>query len=227
MNPQYLTAIKKFEGFTSQANWDYAQFSNGYGTRAKFAGEVIDPVEAERRFAAEIAEARAAVDKFAPGLDEGTKSALTSLTFNTGPKWMNSGLGAAVASGNLAEVRQIFVSYDKAGGQVMPGLSARRALEAAWIGNPVDQSLDPSLTQTANAQSVPAYSTRSTATFATRDASHYLDARPLPAEQATHATNADVDGLVIAAQSTDTGTAALLSLVQQAQLKWFSAHKRA
>ena len=56
MNSLYLDTIKRFEGFSPAAKPDYAQVSNGYGTRARFAGEVIDMAEAERRFTAEIGE---------------------------------------------------------------------------------------------------------------------------------------------------------------------------
>jgi lysozyme len=129
-------AIRTFEGFAPQAKWDYAQLSNGYGTRARYAGEVIDAAEADRRFQAEVANARAVVDRYAPGLDEGTKAALTSLTYNAGDKWVRSGLGEAVARGDLEQVRSIFQEYNKAGGEVLPGLVSRRAAEALWIGNP-------------------------------------------------------------------------------------------
>lgn len=149
MNSSYLQAIKSFEGFTRTAKWDYAQYSNGYGTKAKYEGEVIDEAEAERRFAAELSQSLALVDKFAPGLDEGTKAALVSLTFNAGTGWMKSGLGNAVAAGDLQAVRERFVMYDKAGGAVLPGLAKRRAAEAEWIGggatahNPPAEGLVP------------------------------------------------------------------------------------
>jgi len=131
-----LNAIRAFEGFTPQAQWDYAQFSNGYGTRAKYAGEVIDKAEADRRFEAAVANARSVVEKHAPRADEGTKAALTSLTYNAGETWVKSGLGEAVRRGDLDAVRSIFVQYNKAGGDVLPGLVSRRAAEALWIGNP-------------------------------------------------------------------------------------------
>jgi hypothetical protein len=38
----YLDAIKQFEGYAAEARWHYAQNTNGYGTGARFAGEVID-----------------------------------------------------------------------------------------------------------------------------------------------------------------------------------------
>src|SRR3989304_184669 len=101
MNSPVLNAIRGFEGFTPQAQWDYAQFSNGYGTRAKFAGEVIDKAEADRRFEAAVANARSVVEQHAPRVDEGTKAALTSLTFNAGETWVKSGLGEAVKRGDL------------------------------------------------------------------------------------------------------------------------------
>jgi lysozyme len=136
MNNFYLDAIRKFEGFAQRAEWDYAQHTNGYGTRALFAGEVIDRAEAERRFQAEIGEARAIVERNAPHADEGTKAALTSLTFNAGDKWTRSGLGEALRQGDTETARELFLQYNKAGGQTLPGLAARRIAEAEWFGNP-------------------------------------------------------------------------------------------
>ncbi len=136
MHSFYLDAIRNFEGFTPKAQWDYAQHTNGYGTKARFAGEVIDRAEAERRFQGEISAARSVVEKTAPALDEGTKAALTSLTYNAGSAWTQSGLGEAVRSGDLDSVREIFQKYNKAGGDVLPGLVSRRSQEALWIGNP-------------------------------------------------------------------------------------------
>lgn len=135
MHSYYLDAIRNFEGFTPQAKWDYAQLSNGYGTKALFAGEVIDRTEADRRFRTEIASARTIVDKAVPDLDEGTKAALTSLTYNAGTSWISSGLGDAVRRGDLETARDIFLQYNKAGGEVLPGLVSRRTQEAFWIGS--------------------------------------------------------------------------------------------
>jgi lysozyme len=134
LHADYLARIKVFEGYTPRAKPDYGQFSVGYGTKARFEGETIDKAEAERRFKAEISEAARLVDRFAPQLDEGTRAALTSLTFNAGTAWMKSGLGSAVRSGDMDEVRRIFVLYNKAGGNVLPGLVSRRLAELAWIG---------------------------------------------------------------------------------------------
>ena len=137
MTANYLDAIRKFEGFTPKADWDYAQFTNGYGTKAKFAGEVIDKAEADRRFQAEIAQARAIVDRHAPHVDEGTKAALTSLTFNAGDKWARSGLGEAIRSGDTEKARELFLQYNKAGGEVLarPGATAHCRSRLDWAAD--------------------------------------------------------------------------------------------
>jgi len=135
MHSFYLDAIRNFEGYAPQAQWDYAQLSNGYGTRARFAGEVIDRAEAERRFQSEVSAARSIVEKAAPHVDEGTKAALTSLTYNAGTAWIDSGLGDAVRRGDIDTARDIFLQYNKAGGEVLPGLVTRRSQEAMWIGS--------------------------------------------------------------------------------------------
>jgi len=134
LDQNFLDAIKKFEGYSAEARWDYAQNSNGYGTRARYAGEVIDKAEADRRFESEIRKAVDIVDRFAPGLDDGSRAALTSLTYNAGTAWTQSGLGDAVSSGDFDKARALFLQYNKAGGAVVDGLVQRRLQEVTWFG---------------------------------------------------------------------------------------------
>jgi lysozyme len=47
---------------------------------------------------------------------------------------MTSGLGSAVRAGDWDAARQLFLQYNRAGGQYNPGLANRRAAEAAWFG---------------------------------------------------------------------------------------------
>lgn len=159
MHQNYLQAIKSFEGYTPQAKWDYAQFSSGYGTKALYAGEQITPEEAEKRFAAEIAAARSIVEKHAPGLDEGTKAALTSLTFNAGSRWVNSGLGDAVRRQDMDAVKERFLQYTKADGEVLPGLVKRRLAEMQWIGQPEGATTASAATSALRAIQQPASTT--------------------------------------------------------------------
>jgi lysozyme len=132
----YVAQIQQTEGFQPKATWDYKQWTNGYGTRAAYPGEVIDPQTASMRFSGEIERAAAVVDRVNPRLDPGTRAALTSLTFNTGEDWVNGKLGQQIRAGDLEGAKESFLAYNHAGGQPLPGLSQRRAQEVSWFGNP-------------------------------------------------------------------------------------------
>jgi len=139
LDPQYLDAIKKSEGYSPDASWDYRQYSSGYGTKAQPGDENIpqDQRQAvyEQRFQNEVTNAANSVDNFAPNLPSGVRAALTSLTYNAGPGWQQSGLGQAVKAGDWDKAQSIFLQYNHAGGNVDPGLTARRQREAAWFGS--------------------------------------------------------------------------------------------
>src|SRR5258708_2989002 len=99
--PDDLTAfIKDREGFRSAPYVDGKQTSIGYGTRAQPGEKSISRDEADSRLNTEFGNAARAVDDFAPNLPPQIKSALTDLTYNTGTKWQNSGLGQAVKAGD-------------------------------------------------------------------------------------------------------------------------------
>lgn len=140
LDPEYLDAIKKSEGYTPDASWDYKQYSSGYGTKAQPGDENIPPDQRkavyEQRFQDEVSKAAASVDAFNPNLPPGVRAALTSLTYNAGPGWQQSGLGQAVKAGDWDKAQSIFLQYNHAGGNVDPGLTARRQREAAWFGAP-------------------------------------------------------------------------------------------
>lgn len=141
LDPSLVQAVKGFEGYTPKASWDYKQHSVGYGTRAQSPGEQISQPEAEQRLNVELSKAASLVGAFAPDAPEGVKKALTSLTFNAGNKWMDSGLGQAVKAGNWPEAQRIFMQYNKAGGQTLPGLVNRRQQEAQWFNQQPGQSM--------------------------------------------------------------------------------------
>src|SRR5208337_175852 len=97
-----------------RAKWDFKQYTNGYGTRAHSPNEVIDQATAETRLNDEISKAAAVVDGVNPNLDAGTRAALTSLTFNAGDSWVNSGLGEKIRAGDVAGAQQAFLQYNRA-----------------------------------------------------------------------------------------------------------------
>jgi len=144
LDPQYLDAIKGFEGYSPNAAWDYKQSSSGYGTKAQAGDENLPPDQLkaihEQRYQEEIAKAAAHVDSVNPNLPAGARAALVSLTYNAGPGWAQSGLGEMVRAGDLEGAATRFLQYNKAGGEVNPGLVARRQKEAAWFGGGQPQS---------------------------------------------------------------------------------------
>lgn len=193
MQIRFLDAVKAFEGFAEKSSWDYAQHTNGFGTKALYAGEKISLEEANKRFLAEIGEARRFVETQAQGWDEGTKAALTSLTFNTGTRWASSGLGDAVRSHDIDAVRSRFLEYTKAGGEVLPGLVKRRLAEVTWIGDGIpslqksssqapiaaDPLSDPATTESASATTLSETSAAHTMSVYPAEAT----AEPLQSEQ--------------------------------------------
>lgn len=144
LDPQYTDAIKGFEGYSPNSSWDYKQSSSGYGTKAQPGDENIPPEQLkaihEQRFQDEVGKAAASVDAFSPNLPAGTRAALASLTYNAGPGWQQSGLGQAVKAGDWDRAQQLFLQYNKAGGEVNQGLVNRRQQEAAWFGGGLPQA---------------------------------------------------------------------------------------
>lgn len=138
----FFDAIKRFEGYTSRPKWDFKQWSNGYGTRASGPNDIIDEQEAQRRFKREWDKAGNTVDKWLTAhaggrpISMGTRAALTDLTYNSGTKWQNAGLGRAVASGNDAAAKRLFLQYTGAGGkQGFGNLPERRRTGVSWWGS--------------------------------------------------------------------------------------------
>lgn len=143
----YVEEIKKSEGYSPKAKWDYKQMSSGYGTKAQEGDDNLPSEQLrqvhENRFNSEIGRAASVVDSAFPNLPEGTRAALISLTYNTGSSWVGSGLGAKLRAGDVEGAKQSFLEYNKAGGQTNEGLVARRQREAAWFGQgeTVDRSI--------------------------------------------------------------------------------------
>lgn len=123
----FLTKFEKGqEGFTATPKPDYSQTSIGYGTKAAPGQTSISEPDASAALQTELGKARGLVQAFNPNLSKPQEDALTDLTYNAGPGWMNHGLGGAVKNGNWQVASQLFEQYDHAGGQELPGLKARR-----------------------------------------------------------------------------------------------------
>ena len=129
--------IKKQEGYSAKAYWDYKQWTSGYGTKANSATEVIDEAEAERRLRAEIVVADNLVKNFVSNLPKGIHQALIDLTYNAGSGWEHASLGAAVKAQKWDTVKADILQYNHAGGAVNAGLTARREAEVTWFDSPL------------------------------------------------------------------------------------------
>jgi lysozyme len=131
----FMGFVKKQEGWNPNAYGDYKQTSIGYGTKARPGETSISPDEGEARLRTELSQARQLVQGFGVKLSPKQEDALTDLTFNTGTKWMTSGLGDAIRAGDWARAQQLFQQYVNAGGKPLPGLIARRQAAAPWLAD--------------------------------------------------------------------------------------------
>lgn len=127
--------IKSKEGFHAKAFWDYAQYTNGYGTKALSSTEVISEAEAERRLQIEVSRSRNYVISFGEKIgrdwSDEQVGALTSFIYNLGA----GALSTLTANGTRTDevIMQKIKLYNKAGGQTLQGLVVRRNEESAWF----------------------------------------------------------------------------------------------
>lgn len=146
--------LKSFEGYSSQAQWDVAQNTNGFGTKATSSDETISIQEAQNRLLARIEDDQKVVEEFGKEYDytwtDNEREALGSFIFNGGEGFLKlvSGLfdyprdeEGNVTSSNLIstgkpkrskeEIAEMMLLYVNAGGEYLQGLADRRELENA------------------------------------------------------------------------------------------------
>ena len=135
-----LNIIKEFEGFRANAYRDpVGVWTIGYGTiRGVKPGDVVSRAEAERRLRQELVEYERAVERATGGnATQPQFDALVSFAYNVGVKGM---AGSTVIkrhnSGDHQAAARAFGLWNKAGGKVWPGLTRRRAAEAALYLTP-------------------------------------------------------------------------------------------
>ena len=130
-----LSIIKEFEGFRANAyRHPVGIWTIGYGTiRGVKPGDVVTRAEAERRLRQELVEYERAVERATGGnATQPQFDALVSFAYNVGVKGM---AGSTVIkrhnAGDHQAAARAFGLWNKAGGKVWPGLTRRRAAEAA------------------------------------------------------------------------------------------------
>ncbi len=131
MNQAGIDLLKNYEGFRANAYLDMVgQPTLGYGfTKGVELGDTITTVEADARLRDELA-----VFERGLGLDgtENQLSAMTCLAYNIG---LGAFKGSTVCrlhiKGDFDGAADAFRMWDRAGGQVVPGLVRRREAERA------------------------------------------------------------------------------------------------
>lgn len=125
--------IKSQEGFIPKAKWDYAQYSVGYGTKAKNKNEIISKEEAENRLKIELGPIIEKIQsKVKVPLNTGQLIALASINYNTGSlankliDKINKGEDPSIIANTIKSMALTGVGSNK----VLPGLVKRRNEEA-------------------------------------------------------------------------------------------------
>jgi GH24 family phage-related lysozyme (muramidase) len=126
--------IKNQEGFAKKAAWDFKQFTNGYGTKAKSANEMISKEEADRRMDAYL---MPTMDRIQSALkvpaSNGQLTALASMAYNGGygvVKKIINQMNNQVDPQEIANtIKRTAITVNN-GEQVLPQLIKRRKKEA-------------------------------------------------------------------------------------------------
>lgn len=132
---QGIALIKRFEGFRQNAYQDVVGvWTIGYGfTKGVQAGDIMSRAQADERLAEELRDYEQAVMRATGGdVTQSQFDALVSFAWNVGAKGMaGSSVIKAHKRKDYQAAARAFALWNKAGGKVWPGLTRRRAAEAA------------------------------------------------------------------------------------------------
>lgn len=130
-----LNIVKLFEGCELSAyRCPAGIWTIGYGSTGPHVrpGMVITRQRAEALLQDDLARFEAAVDNAAPRASQDQFDAMVAFAFNVGiTEFTKSTLLRKHKAGDFAGARAEFARWNKAGGKVLPGLTRRRAAEAA------------------------------------------------------------------------------------------------
>lgn len=133
-SPRGINLIKQHEGLRLEAyRCPAGIYTIGYGHTAEVRrGDVIDAQRAEQLLAEDLRKFEAVVNRECPGVNQNQFDALVSFTFNLGERnLMKSTLLTCVkANPNNLNIRTELLRWNRANGEVLPGLIRRRKDEA-------------------------------------------------------------------------------------------------
>jgi len=128
-----LALIKQFEGLRLTAYLCPARvWTIGYGSTGPHvkSGMTISEADAEKLLRDDLDRFEASVAKSAPNATQNQFDAMVSLAFNIGTAgFERSSVLKRLLEGNLRGAADAFLMWNKAGGQVLAGLTRRREAE--------------------------------------------------------------------------------------------------
>ncbi len=146
VGPDGLAMIKKLEGYRQYKYWDYNHYSIGYGTTcgADDYPEGISEPDASALLVEALAKHEVYLDNFLARhsikVSQKQYDALVSFTYNLGDPWsrydsfkLKDLLIDGAEKYKPEAVKDAFLEFKKAGGQVVSGLVYRRNLESAMF----------------------------------------------------------------------------------------------
>jgi lysozyme len=132
-----VSLIKSFEGLRLKSYQDsVGVWTIGYGaTRGITSGMSITNEQAERMLVNDIGRFEPEIERLVKvALNQGQWDALMSFTYNLGASNLGSStLLKLLNAGDYSGAAEQFPRWNKAGGQVLAGLSKRRAAERAMF----------------------------------------------------------------------------------------------
>ncbi|MBQ3183607.1 MAG: S-layer homology domain-containing protein [Clostridia bacterium] len=146
VGPDGLAMIKKLEGYRQYKYWDYNHYSIGYGTTcgADDYPEGISEPDASALLVQALAKHEVYLDNFLARhsikVSQKQYDALVSFTYNLGDPWsrydsfkLKDLLIDGAEKYKPEAVKDAFLEFKKAGGQVVSGLIYRRGLESSMF----------------------------------------------------------------------------------------------
>ncbi len=155
-SPRGIALIKQFEGFRSTAYQDVAAvWTIGYGfTKGVQAGDRMTRAQADQRLADELHTYEVAVSAAAGECNQNQFDALVCFAWNVGAAGMRgSSVIKAHRRGDHEAAARAFGLWNRSAGKVWPGLTRRRAAEAALYLEPEEQDAPQDMPQAVEPES--------------------------------------------------------------------------
>ena len=130
-----LALIKRWEGCKLKAyKCPAGVLTVGYGSTGQHVkpGMAITQAQADKLLRHDLARFESAVDQLAPGASQNEFDAMVSLAFNIGvARFKESTVLRRHKAGQRQSAAAAFLMWNRAGGQILKGLTNRRTDEAA------------------------------------------------------------------------------------------------